>query len=90
MDDSINSLNLLLSDVILPALKAVQGHQAEQIAANDRVEQAIEDLRAHIDAQFAMLSSQLAACRVELLATQAALKAAQAVLQAPQAKTMVH
>ena len=90
MDDSLASLHSLLSDVILPALKAVQGQQAEQIAANDRVEQAIEELRAHIDAQFAMLSSQLAACRIELLATQAALKAAQAILQAPQSRTLVH
>lgn len=90
MDDCYGSLTSLLSDVILPALRAVQGHQAEQIAANDRVEKAIEELRAHIDAQFALLASQLSACRVELLATQAALRAAQASFQGTQVKTLIH
>ena len=90
MEDSFAALTLLLSDVVLPTLKAVQGHQTEQIAANDRVEKAIEELRAQIDAQFALLSSQLAACRIELIATQAALKAAQASLQPPQTKALIH
>ena len=35
MTDQLASLSLLLSDVILPNLKAVQASQAEQIAAND-------------------------------------------------------
>ncbi len=90
MDDCYGSLTSLLSDVILPALRAVQGHQAAQIAANDRVERAIEDLRAHIDAQFALLASQLGTCRIELLATQAALKAAQANLVGTPVKTLIH
>ncbi|MGA2559321.1 MAG: hypothetical protein ABSF17_06555 [Terracidiphilus sp.] len=90
MDDSFDSLALLLSDVILPTLKSVQSHQAEQIAANDRVEQAIEDLRASIESQFGLLSSQLTACRIELQATQAALRAAQASNQVSQMKLIVH
>jgi predicted DNA binding CopG/RHH family protein len=70
-------LSHLLSDVILPNLKAVQVSQAEQIAANDRLEQAIDDLRMHLNSQFAHLAAQLTSCRAELAATQAALKAVQ-------------
>ena len=90
MEGSLASLARLLSDAVLPTLKAVQATQAEQIAANARLERAIEELRTHIDAQFALLSSRLAACRIELLATQSALKAAQASLEAPGAKTLIH
>lgn len=90
MDDPLAPLASLLSDVILPNLKTVQESQAEQIAANDRLEQAIDDLRTHLEMQFARLSAQLAACRIELLATQAALKAAQAGLHTPQGKLLVH
>ena len=92
MDDSFASLTLLLSDVILPNLKAVQENQAEQIAANDRLEQSIEDLRTHLELQFALLSAQLTACQADLAATQAALKAAQiaAGLQPPGSKQLVH
>jgi hypothetical protein len=64
-------LSRLLSDVILPNLQSVKSSQMEQIAANDRLEQAIEDLRVHLEAQFAHLSAQLTACRAELAATQA-------------------
>jgi DNA-binding protein H-NS len=78
MSDPIDSLAQLLSDVILPNLKAVQLSQAEQIAAQTRLEQAIQDLRNHLDMQFAQLSNQLTACRAELAAAQAALKAAHA------------
>jgi hypothetical protein len=77
MNDPFASLTLLLTDAILPNLKAVQASQSEQIAANDRLEQAIDDLRTHIESRFALLSAQLTACRAELAATQAALKAAQ-------------
>jgi hypothetical protein len=68
----------LLADLILPNLKAVQASQAEQLAANDRLERAIQELRLHLDAQFAHLTAQLTACRAELAATQAVLKEAQA------------
>jgi predicted nucleic acid-binding Zn-ribbon protein len=78
MNDPFVSLSRLLSDVILPNLKAVQMSQAEQIAANDRLEMAIEELRLHLESQFAQLTAQLTACRAELAATQAVLKAAQA------------
>jgi hypothetical protein len=77
MNDPFASLTLLLTDAILPNLKAVQASQSEQIAANDRLEHAIDDLRTHIESRFALLSAQLTACRAELAATQAALKAAQ-------------
>jgi len=90
MSDPFASLTQLLADVILPNLKAVQMSQAEQIAANDRLEQAIEDLRTHLESQFALLSAQLTACRAELAATQAALKIAQAHagLLAPEGKLL--
>lgn len=77
MDDPVAPLSMLLSDVILPNLKSVQVSQAEQIAANDRLEMAIEELRLHLQSQFAHLSAQLTACRAELAATQAVLKAVQ-------------
>jgi hypothetical protein len=79
MSDPFAALTQLLSEVILPNLKAMQINQSEQIAANDRLELTIEDLRAHLDTQFSILSAQLTACRAELAATQAALKAAQVI-----------
>jgi len=75
MNELFDSLNRLLSDVILPNLKSVQVSQAEQIAANDRLENAIEELRLHLESQFAHLSAQLTACRAELAAAQAAFQA---------------
>jgi hypothetical protein len=92
MNDPFASLSRLLSDVILPNLKAVQTSQAEQIASNDRLKQAIEDLRRHLESQFALLTAQLTACQAELAATQAALQAAQsqAGLRAPEPKLLVH
>ena len=77
MNDPVGTLSRLLSDVLLPNIKNVQISQAEQIAANDRLEQAIEDLRLTLEAQFAKLSAELTACRAELAATQAALYATQ-------------
>jgi len=76
MNEPFAALNRLLIDVVLPNLKTVQVSQSEQIAANDRLEQSIEDLRLHLESQFAHLSAQLTACRAELAATQAVLKAA--------------
>jgi hypothetical protein len=92
MNDPFSSLTLLLSDVILPNLKEVQMSQSEQIAANDRLEQSIDDLRTHLDMQFALLSAQLTACQAELAATQAALKAAQTMagLRAPDSKLFIN
>jgi len=92
MNDPLSSLSLLLSDVILPNLKSVQTSQAEQIASNDRLEKAIEDLRAHLASQFALLSAQLTACQAELAATQAALKSAQTLagLRAPENKLLIN
>jgi hypothetical protein len=78
MEDSMDSLTDLLLTAILPNLKAVQVNQGEQIAANDRLELAIEQLRAHLDSEFARLSSQLIACRAEMAALQAALQVLQA------------
>jgi hypothetical protein len=75
MDDLLAPLTRLLSDVILPNLKAVEVNQAEQIAANDRLENAIEELRVHLESQFALLAAQLTACRAEVAATQAMLRA---------------
>ena len=80
----------LLSDVILPNLKAVQTSQMEQITANSRLEEAIEELRAHLDSQFAHLAAQLTACRAEIAATQAALKAEREASSKPNRATIVH
>jgi hypothetical protein len=92
MDDAFSTLTQLLSKDVLPNLKAVQMSQAEQIAANDRLEQAIHDLRAHLESQFAMLRAQLTACQAELAATQAALKETQTMagLRRPGIKPLVH
>jgi hypothetical protein len=92
MNDPFATLTSLLSDVILPNLKDVQMSQAEQIAANDRLEHAIEDLRTHLESQFALLSAQLTTCRAELAVTQAALKTAQSQLglRTPEAKHLIH
>ena len=59
---------------------------------HDRLEQAIEDLRTHLQSQFATLSAQLTACQAELAATQAALTATQAAagLRAPGSKLLIH
>jgi hypothetical protein len=89
MNELTDPLIRLLSDVILPNLKAVQQSQAEQIAANDRLENSIEELRLH--SQFAYLSAQLTACRAELAATQAALNAANECRQGASDRTnLVH
>jgi chromosome segregation ATPase len=77
MDEPLATLTRLLSDIILPNLQAVQRSQAEQMAANDQLEKAIDDLRQQLESQFAQLAAQLAACRAELAAMQAALKTAQ-------------
>jgi hypothetical protein len=92
MDDPFGSLRLLLSDVILPNLKSMQENQAEQIAANDRLEYAIDELRTHIELQFAKLAAQLTACQAELAATQAALKTAEAAaeIQSVKNKVLIH
>jgi hypothetical protein len=92
MNEALASLSQMLCDVILPNLKSVQVSQTEQIAANNRLEQAIEDLRRHLDLQFAMLAAQLTACRAELAAVQEALKAAQvqAGLRAPDRSTLIN
>jgi hypothetical protein len=78
MNEIIGHISHLLSEVILPNLKTVQNSQKEQIAANDRLEHDIEELRVHLESQFTHLSAQLTACQAELAATQALLKASQA------------
>jgi hypothetical protein len=75
MNKLILALTRLLGEVILPSLKVIQASQAEQIAANDRLESAIQELHLHLDSQFAHLSAQLTACRAELAATQAVFNA---------------
>jgi hypothetical protein len=92
MNEIYGHLSHLLSEVIAPNLKSVQLSQKEQIASNDRLEHAIEELRIHMEAQFAHLSAQLTACRAELAATQAVLKAAQmqSTLRVPERTHLIH
>lgn len=77
MNDAIDSLNDLLLNSILPNLKAVKISQAEQIAANDRLEQSIDQLRTHLNSEFAKLSAQLIACRSEMAVLHATLQTLQ-------------
>ncbi|MGA3012363.1 MAG: hypothetical protein ABSD72_19055 [Terracidiphilus sp.] len=77
MDEIFAPITRTLTDVILPNLKAVQASQAEQVSANYRLEDAIEELRLHLASQFALLSTQLTACRAELAAAQAMFEAVQ-------------
>jgi len=92
MDDPFVSLTQVLTDVILPNLQSVQVSQAEQIAANDRLENAIEELRLHLESQFAHLSAQLTACRAELAAAQAAFQAVKSErgIILPDRTTLIH
>jgi len=92
MTDPNVAVTRLLIDVVLPNLKTVQVSQTEQIAANDRLENAIEELRLHLESQFAHLNAQLTACRAELAATQAMLTATQAHhgLAAPDRPALIH
>lgn len=90
MNDPMPTLTHLLSDVILPNLKSVQQSQSEQIAANDRLEQAIVELRLHLEKQFGTLTAQLTACRAELAATQALLRAVQQNAGQAGKPTLVH
>jgi BMFP domain-containing protein YqiC len=83
MDDPTDSLTDLLLNSILPNLRAVQVSQAEQIAANDRLEQSIENLRTHLNSEFNKLSAQLIAARAEMAALQAALQTLQARTHSP-------
>ena len=92
MNEPLVSLSRILTDAILPNLKSVQTSQAEQIAANDRLENAIEELRLRLESEFAFLSAQLTACRAELAATQAIFHATQVQrgLLAPDIMTLIH
>jgi hypothetical protein len=90
MNDPVEIISHLLSNVILPNLKTVQASQTEQIAANDRLENSIEELRLHLESQFAHLSAQLTACRAELAAAQAVIKAVQGGAMANNNPTLVH
>lgn len=92
MNETFAPLTRILTEVILPNLKAVQVSQAEQIAANDRLENAIEELRLHLASQFAHLSAQLTACRAELAAAQATFQAVQEQngVAGPDRTTIIH
>jgi hypothetical protein len=92
MSEPFDSLMHILTDVILPNLKTVQVSQTEQIAANDRLENAIEELRLHLESQFAYLSAQLTACRAELAVAQAAFNAVNPHngAQGPDRNTLIH
>jgi BMFP domain-containing protein YqiC len=86
MDDTTDALTELLLTSILPNLKAVQVSQSEQIAANDRLEQSIENLRAHLDSEFNKLAAQLIACRAEMAALEAAIQTLKSRSHGPSAE----
>jgi hypothetical protein len=92
MNEPLVSLSRILTESILPNLKSVQTSQAEQIAANDRLEYAIEELRQRLESEFAFLSAQLTSCRAELAATQAIFHATQVQrgLLAPDIMALIH
>jgi hypothetical protein len=90
MSEPLDLLTQLLSNVIVPNLKAVHASQNEQIAANDRLERDIEGLRLHLDSQFSHLAAQLTACRAELAALQASLKAGRDARQESNGTTLIH
>jgi hypothetical protein len=90
MNDPVEIISHLLSNVILPNLKAVQVSQTEQIAANDRLENSIEELRLHLESQFAHLSAQLTACVAASSARQAVIKAVQGGTMTNSNLTLVH
>ena len=92
MTDPLVSLSRILSGAILPNLKSVQTSQAEPIAPNERLENAIEELRLDLESQFASISAQLTACRAELAATQAIFHATQVQrgLLTPDIMTLIH
>jgi indole-3-glycerol phosphate synthase len=92
MNEPDDSLTRLLADVIFPNLKVVQASQAEQIAASDRLELALTELRTHLDSQFAQLAAQLTACRAELAIVHEVLKAVrtQGDIRKQDGNTLVH
>lgn len=92
MEEPFDSLARLLSDVILPNLKSVHVCQQEQMAANERLELEIDELRTHLNSQFAHLTALLTACRAEVAATQAILKAvgSQGAARKPEGGTFIH
>jgi|HubBroStandDraft_1064217.scaffolds.fasta_scaffold239909_2 hypothetical protein len=92
MEQPFDSLTNLVSDVILPNLKSVQACQKEQMAAHERLNLEIEELRLHLNSQFAQLTALLTACRAEVAVTQAMLKAAgaQNAGRKPDNGTFVH
>jgi hypothetical protein len=92
MNEPLVSLSRILTESILPNLKSVQASQAEQIEANDRLENAIEELRQRLESEFALLSAQLTACRAELAATQAIFQATQVQrgVLTPDMMTLIH
>jgi hypothetical protein len=92
MNEPLVSLSRILTDAILPNLKSVQANHAEQIAANDRLENAIKELRQRLESEFSFLSAQLTACRAELAATQAIFHATQVQrgVLTPDIMTLIH
>jgi hypothetical protein len=92
MSDPLDTILPLLTDVVLPNIKAVQTNQVEQIAANERLELAIDDLRTFMGSKFMELAAQLTAVRAELALAQAALKVAktQAGMDVAGAKVLIH
>jgi uncharacterized protein involved in exopolysaccharide biosynthesis len=92
MEELVRNLSRLLAEVIVPRLQVMQSNQSEQLAANARLQNSIDDLRIALENQFASLSSQLTACRAELAATQAVLQAVQAQkgVQQPEHTALIH
>lgn len=90
MNEPVDIVAQLLTEVILPNLKAAQASQQDQIEANIRLEEAIEELRLHLNSQFTHLAAQLTACRAEIAAVQATLQAERDNRNPAHQPSMVH
>lgn len=76
MEEILNAVNRVLTDVVLPAIQATHLSQTQQVESNQQLERSLENLRRELELKFAELTAQLIACRAELASTQELLKAA--------------
>lgn len=59
MDEPLNALSHLLTNLVLPTLRAVQNNQSRQFDENEALNNAITELRNYINLQFNQIQAQL-------------------------------